>query len=273
MDTIFIVLLLAIVQGITEYLPVSSSGHLVILQHLFGITEPEILFDLVLHAGTLSALIVYYRKFILILITDAINSIMMILRSNESLTGLYKKNDNFRFIVLIIIGNIPTAFIGLFFKEEFQSLFRSTDAVGVALLFTGTILFATRFINSDNNHQNLTIPIALLIGVAQGFAIVPGISRAGITICIALFMKVNRELSARFSFMLSVPAIIGALLIEFDTGTVSNNFTSIEYIVGFFVALLSGFAALLLLILLVKRDALFWFAFYCFAVAGIVLIT
>lgn len=245
--------LLGLVQGITEFLPVSSSGHLVLSQKLLGLHEPEMLFDVAVHVGTLFAVLMVFRA-----------DLYAMLR------GLWASDTQARqgrrMLMLVIAGSIPTALMGLIFKDTFEALFASITAVGLALLVTGFILMATHYApQATRGLEQTGWGRAVLIGIAQGMAITPGISRSGTTIAAGLLLGLERELAARFSFVLSIPAILGALALQIkDLGATSQT-PMAPLIVGAVVAAITGYAALKLLIKLVKGGRLHWFAFYCWA--------
>lgn len=256
-------LVLGVVQGATEYLPVSSSGHLVIAQHLLGFTEPALLFDIVLHLGTLAAVVWYYRDDLKKLVRQSLLGIREVLAGSAA-SEVQAKYPGFRLAVLIVVGTIPTAVLGLTFEETFESLFGSVRATGAMLMVTGLILVASRLApNNGRGIGQMRALDALLIGLAQGLAITPGISRSGATIATALLLGIERETAARFSFLLSIPSILGALLLELGDSGTEAAYPSL--VVGFLAALVTGYACLALLVYLVKRGRLAWFAPYCFA--------
>ena len=263
-------LVLGLIQGITEFLPVSSSGHLVLGQRLLGITQPEILFDIVLHVATLLAVLLYFRRDLSSLLMELYH-LPKVLTGSPGLGGAWRERQNFRMIVLIVLASVPTALIGFAFKDLFESLFASTLAVGLALVGTGTVLFATKFARPrQRSLKEFTIPDALLIGVAQGLAITPGLSRSGLTISAALLLGLDRDLAGRFSFLIFIPAILGALLLEASSLSMSS-FTWFDSAVGFFSALAAGIVALTFLLKIVRRGSFHYFAYYCW-LAGIVAI-
>jgi len=258
--------ILGIVQGLTEFLPVSSSGHLVLGQRLFGFTSPELFFDIVLHLGTLLAVLIVFRA-------DVRTLTFEIIRAPRTVTGpggirnAYRNRANFRLLILILIGSIPTALVGVVFKLYFESFFASSLVVGLALLITGAVLFATRLVRERGRGLiEFGLAQALAIGLVQGLAVTPGISRSGLTICTGLFLGLDRTLAARYSFLLSVPAILGALLIEAG-GSGGGAFNSLDLGLGFLTALFSGWAALVILLKMVKGGRLHYFSYYCWLAA------
>lgn len=245
--------ILGLVQGLTEFLPVSSSGHLVLGQHLLNIDEPSMLFNVAVHVGTLAAVLAVFR-----------GDLIAMLR------GLWERGEEGRrgrrLIWLVAVGTLPTALIGLLFKDVFEALFSSIRTVGIALLVTGALLFITRLVpKGTRNEERTGMGRALLIGLAQGMAITPGISRSGTTIAIALLLGVDRKLAAHYSFLLSIPAILGALLLQVREIQPNQSVDLAPLLVGGVVAAIVGYGALRVLLKLVQSGRLHWFAPYCWA--------
>lgn len=271
MNTIEAIVLGAI-QGLTEFLPVSSSGHLVLFQNLFGLKEPELLFDICLHVGTLAAvLIVFYRE-----ILDILTALVRIpgrLRSAGGIANLLAGDRSIRMALLIVVGSIPTAVIGLLFKEITDRLFGSLTIVGCMLLVTGTLLWLTRAIRSQGRPvEQTTLKDAIVIGIVQGLAILPGISRSGSTIATALFLGVDRTVAGRYSFLLSIPAIVGALALSLDTPELHTTIPLETILAGSVISAAIGWLALLILLRVVDRGQLHRFAPYCWIVGAITLV-
>lgn len=240
-----------ILQGITEFLPISSSGHLVILHTLFGYTEPKVLEDVLLHAGTLVAIIIFFRKDII---------------------GLVKDRKS---VFLIVIGSIPIIIAVLIFGDFVEKCFSSIRTVGIALLITGTWLLLASLVSksAEDNTEGLKIsPLhALLIGISQAIALFPGISRSGATISTALMLKRSRDTAFRFSFLLSIPALFGAVLYKAgDITEISSNELTIMAL-GSIIACFTGLAALWCLRKVLIKGKLYYFSLYCFA-AGLAVI-
>ena len=262
--------LLGLIQGITEFLPVSSSGHLVLGQRLLGITQPELLFDIILHLATLLAVLAYFRQDLKSLLMEFFN-LPKVIKGNPGLVRAWQERPEFKLMGLIVIASAPTAVIGFAFKDLFESLFASTMAVGLALLITGTILFSTKFVRPrERSIKQFTALDAIMIGLAQGLAITPGLSRAGLTISAGLLLGLNRDLVGRFSFLIFIPAILGALVLEATSLSVSS-FTLLDSAVGFVTALLAGIVALHFLLKIVRKGAIHYFSYYCW-LAGLVAI-
>ncbi|MFQ6069668.1 MAG: undecaprenyl-diphosphate phosphatase [Candidatus Aminicenantales bacterium] len=256
------IVLLGIIQGLTEFFPVSSSGHLVLFQNLFGLREPQILADVMLHVGTVISLLIFLRR-----------DLVDLSRSLIRFAGAPKqkiKDPQIKILFYLLIASLPTALIGYFFHDFFISLFASLRAVGAALLITACFLFATRFAR-ERGKETFLHPF--LIGILQGAAIVPGFSRSGLTIGGALMLGWKRGTAARFSFLLSIPAILGAALFELKTAEAASLPWSL-LLAGTAVAAITGYFALVFLVRLINRGKFFSFAFYCFfAGAGALIIS
>ena len=265
-------ILLGVVQGLTEFLPISSSGHLVLFQNLLGFREPELLFDICLHVGTLLAVCAVYLRDIVSILGTLIR-IPTLAKTDGGYRNLYVTNEQVRIAVLIVIGSIPTAIIGLMFKDIAEHLFSSIGIVGCMLLVTGCLLWFTRKLETTGRSvKSMKARDALLIGITQGLAILPGISRSGSTISIALYLGIDRTTAGRYSFLLSIPAILGALLVSFDSDITQTTIPTVIILLGAAAATISGYLALKLLLLLVHRGKLYRFAPYCWMVGVIALI-
>jgi len=259
-------IVLGIIQGLSEFLPVSSSGHLVLFQHLFGLKEPELLFDICLHVGTLMAVLIVFYKEILEILT-ALLQIPSRMKQAGGLLRLFQVDPAIRMALLIVVGSIPTALIGLVFKEMTDKLFGSILLVGCMLLVTGSLLWFTRNISGRGRQVEKTwMKDALIIGVVQGLAILPGISRSGSTISTALFLGVDRKMAGRYSFLLSIPAIVGALVLGLDTPELHTTIPLMTILLGSIASALTGWLALVILLKVVDRGQLHRFAPYCWVV-------
>jgi undecaprenyl-diphosphatase len=267
-------LILGFVQGVTEFLPISSSGHLVILQNLFGMAEPQVFFDVMLHVGTLAAIFVVFRKEIGELVRDSLGTVFGRRPSGQS---------GGHMLTSIVVGCIPTALIGIVFSKQFERMFASMTAAGFGLLLTGVILMGTEWkgmrpADSEScGSDRIRLAHALLIGTAQGLAIFPGISRSGTTIVVALLLGVERELAARFSFLLAIPAILGALALELK-GTMSAAHAVSETagmtatLFGTAIAAIIGIIALRILLRVVRGGRISLFAYYCWLVGFVAIV-
>jgi undecaprenyl-diphosphatase len=239
-------LLLGAIQGLTEFLPVSSSAHLVIMQKVLGMSGEELVLSIVLHLGTLLALILFFFKDIL----EAIRN---------------RKLLSYIMIVTLITGTI--AFLG---KDLFEKLFSSTKLVAVALICTGIILILTRKIK-ENKRTSLNLKDALILGVVQGIAVIPGISRSGITISSLLFRKIDRETCIRFSFVAAIPVMLGAMLLEARDIGYSFMLEPVNFTVGFVFSFLIGLFSLNVLKMVLQKAKLYYFGYYCIIIAVITL--
>ena len=251
-------ILLGLVQGLTEFLPVSSSGHLAIAQHfLHGFEQPGVLFDVLLHVGTFVAVILYFRSEITLLVFSPFRS------GDEA--RLYR-----RLLLLLVAGSVPTAVIGLTFKNFFEGLFHNIPVVSLMLLVTGTLLFVSeRFRRSGRKEAELTLGDALVVGLIQGLAIIPGISRSGSTIATLLLKGVNGETAARFSFLLALPAVFGAALLSIKDLEAMPTGDIPVYLAGTGIAFITGLLSIHLLMGVIRKKRLFAFAVYCWLAGGV----
>ncbi len=257
--TVLEAILLGIIQGLTEFLPISSSGHLVIVQALMpNFTPPGVLFDLWLHLGTLVAVIIYFRQDI----KDILQSLYPVHNADPS-----SRKDRRKLAGLIIAGSLPTALIGFGFKSRLEALFELAWLAAIMLLVTGLLLWlADKITDTRRNLTQMGTLDAIIIGTVQGIAIIPGISRSGSTIAAGIYRKLDRELAARYSFLLSIPAIMGASLLEAKgLGKLWESLDVLTLASGFLCAFFSGYLAIGLLMKLVVRQKLSFFAYYCWA--------
>jgi len=241
------IFLLSFIQGVSEFFPISSSGHLVIFQELLGFRNIALVYDIFFHIGTLFSVLIFFSK-------DLINLV----------TGIRKK-ENLHYISLLITASIPTALIGLLFKDQLEAMFDKSDMVGYFLLVTALIIFISRFMRIDKPNDFIA---AFMIGVFQGMAIIPGLSRSGLTISVGLILSMGFLFSFRFSFLLSIPAILGALILEFSKIPFSDG-QLLYLFAGTLFSAIFGFAALYLLKKIILKQKFFYFAYYCLF-AGII---
>jgi len=260
-------LFLGFIQGITEFLPVSSSGHLVIFQNIFGLKEPNLFFDVSLHFGTLLAVLIVLKQEVFSLIRGSFCFLTYTLRGQRD--NLSEQDRTMaRLAGLIAIGLIPTGLIGFFLRDVFQLLFNSILAVGIMLLITGTILWITKMTGEgDKDTGTVSVLDAILIGFVQGLSIAPGISRSGSTIALALFRKLKKDLAVRFSFLLSIPAILGAMVLEWENPLLHEG-ELLNVCAGTIIAAVSGYICLKILIRMVQKGHLYYFSPYCGAVGS-----
>ncbi len=251
-------LLLAVVQGLTEFLPVSSSGHLVLFQHFLGVREGDVFFDVILHVGTLGSILVVYRR-----------EILRLLKFDRAATG---------YLVSLAVGTLPAVVLGLLFKSHIEELFHSPVFAAGGLVFTAGILFSTRFSGFSEPLGNPWEPKApalgraLMIGVAQACAILPGISRSGSTIAAALWAGLPRAEAARFSFLLSIPAVGGALVLQLMDGQTSSPDETGRLLLAGLAAFAVGLVAIRWTALAVVQAHFWKFSFYCLFVGVAVLL-
>lgn len=245
-------LILGIIQGLTEFLPVSSSGHLELGTYFLGVqSEDNLLFSIILHGATACSTIVIFRKDIV-----------------EIIRGIFQFewNESTRFAAMIILSMIPVGIVGVFFEDQIERLFGgSILLVGFMLLITALLLAVTYF--SKNNAADLSLPKSFVIGLAQAIAIMPGISRSGATISTALLLGVDKQKAARFSFLMVLPPIIGAMLLKtkqfIEQPELVTSISGLNLTVGFLAAFLSGLLACKWMIAIVQKGKLIYFAIYC----------
>lgn len=277
-------IVMGIVQGATEFLPVSSSGHLAIFGKLFGMNEPDLTFEILLHLGTLLAVfVVYFRdiKRLIVegfgIIADACVNVALFLKNSvqgdkEPVKYRHIVNSSYRkFVMLIIVSTIPTAIIGLLMSDIVELVSKNLLIVGICLLLTSCLLLLCDMIGAGTKKpKNITYTNAFVIGICQGAATLPGISRSGTTITACRISGFDKKLAVKYSFIMSIPAVLGAAVLElkdFFAEISSCNYLG-QYIVGTIVAALTGFLCMKLLMLLVKKNKFKYFAAYC-VVAGI----
>ena len=266
-------IILGIIQGLTEFLPVSSSGHLVLFQKLFGLKEAELFFDVCVHRGTLLAVVVVFRQEI----TNIVAAIIRLFAKtgpSQTIRQRMESDADLKMALLIVIGTIPTALLGFLFRGIADRLFASALIVGMMLIITGLLLWLTRWATTDfarTGAPRLTSGKAFAIGIIQGLAIIPGISRSGSTISIGMLLGIHRELAARYSFLLCIPAIIGAGLLSLKEGLSRPDSAIYVSLLGAVTAAVVGYGALRSLLHVVKNGRLHWFAPYCW-LAGVLAI-
>jgi len=243
-------IILGIVQGITEFLPISSSGHLLIGRNIFNISSQMTgsFIEIFLHGGTLLSILVYWKK-------DIINNFSDV-----------KKGD-YNLLVSIVLATLPAAIVGIIFKDYINNYFYNPENLyylAANYLFLSIILFSTKS-KINSKYDELTYKLALFIGLAQCFAILPGISRSGITIGIAILLGVNSKTSTKFSFMLAIPILmftfIGSFIENFNVFTQSDIFW--QLICGFIISFIFGYIAIDFLVKLIQKHRLWYFSFYC----------
>lgn len=261
---------LGILQGLTEFLPISSSGHLVLAQTFLGLKEPLVFFDVMLHVGTLAAVFVVYREAIGKLAIGGVSTLVDAQFWRKP-SAAFNASTELKFISLILLGSIPTGVIAVLFKDQLESFFHEVELVSIMLILTGLILQLPRLRKRDVASSELKTWHAQLVGIAQGCAITPGISRSGTTISLALFLGVPAKTAAEYSFLLSIPAIIGAVVLKIrDVG----DTTIPLYIVaaGMLAAFIVGYLALRLLLAVLNRGKFSLFSYYCIVLGAVSLL-
>jgi undecaprenyl-diphosphatase len=251
-------ILLGILQGLTEFLPVSSSGHLALVEHFAGIESPGVTFEVFVHFGTALAVIVFFRRRIEAIITAV---------AGRVLDRPHSPEDS-RIGILLLVGTVPAATVGVLLGEVVEAAFDSPRVVSVALILTGVVLWLTRWVSSGEKPHG-SIRDALLIGTAQAIAIVPGMSRSGWTVSAGLALGLTRRAAAEFAFLLAVPVILGATAVSAGDALRSGAGIEAPLIAGTAAAFLSAIPAIHLLLRAVTAGRLYRFSYYCW-IAGAV---
>lgn len=258
-------IILGAVQGISEFLPISSSGHLIIVPHLLGV-ETGLAFDVILHVGTLVAIFTFFWKDIINIIKGFIVSIINLTEGFDKFKDGLRRVPEERFAWLILIATIPTGIIGLLFNNAVETIFRGTVFVGLFLIITGIILYYSERHSSGNiTEKDMSFKQAITIGICQGIAVLPGISRSGATIASGLCLGLNREYAARYSFLLSVPAVVGAAVFKVKDLAIIDATTTV-LVAGFLSSVIFGYLSIKLLMKMIEGWSLDIFAYYCWIV-------
>ena len=275
----FEAILLGLIQGLTEFLPVSSSGHLEIGKALLGVeTTDDLLFTTMVHAATVLSTIVVFRK----QIWDLLSGFFGGLKGLKVENGVLVCNDQTDYLLKMVVSMIPVFVVGVFFKDQVESLFGSITVVGVALVMTALLLFFSDYasrpghksIFPENTYRNgISYWQALAVGLGQAFAVIPGLSRSGTTISTGLICGVKREVMAQFSFLMVLVPILGETFLEIVGGEFgASSVGALPLVLGFVSAFVSGLFACKVMIALVKRARLSWFALYCLLAAAAIFI-
>ena len=245
-------LVLGVVQGATEFLPVSSSGHLVIFQTVLGVELDGIVFEVVVHVATLFSILLVYRSRVADLARDAYRG----------------HGDAWGYVGLLAVATLPAVLVGGLFQEEVEALFDGQVTPGVALLVTGVLLWSTRGALARAVKERPFLTAALLMGVAQAIALVPGISRSGATVVTALWLGLQVREAAAFSFLMAVPAIAGALVLMMPELEAGGGPGAVPLALGGLAAAVTGVLAIKTFVAMLERKSFFWFAPYCWAVGA-----
>lgn len=265
--------ILGFVQGVAEFLPISSSGHLTLFQHFFGMEEPDNLFNVLLHFATLLAVCIYYFRDVVEMVTEFFRGLACLLLRRRQGGDIPEAR---RMVLLVVVGTLPL-FAVLLIKDYVEALGSSPVFVSCALLVTGCILFfSDRMARGRKTARTATLKDVLLVGVAQGLATVPGLSRSGCTISAGMAMGFERKFAVRYSFLMSLPAVLGATILEVKDvlemeGGLASGLLS-KYLVGMVVAGVVGYFSIRLVNLLAAKGKFGAFAYYCWAAGVIALI-
>lgn len=256
-------ILLGAMQGITEFLPVSSSGHLAVLHYFFGNSPDNLVFDIAVHIGTALSVVVVYRSILKQIIID----LYRYLRFKE-------QNVGSKLALYVVIGSLPAAVVGIFFKDYFVAAFSNLNVVIAGFIFTGIILFMTRSRKVDSSDflslgikTDVNPKRAIIIGLSQAFAILPGVSRSGSTIAAGLFTGLSNKEAALFSFLLALPAIFGAGLLQIKDLQHFNTHQLFILVCGLLTSFTVGFFALKLLLKFVQKGRIYFFSYYLWSLA------
>lgn len=281
-------IILGVVQGIAEFLPISSSGHLALFKKLFGLSDVGLTYDILLHAGTLVAVFIVYWSDIWKLIKEGIGIVIDVCRNiGRFFAALFRKkkasyirivNTTYRkFVMLIIVSTIPTGILGIVFKKIFNLDNPSLIIPGISLLITGCMLLIVDDLPAGNKTpKEMTYKNSIILGIAQGIATLPGISRSGTTLTVGILNGLDRKFAIKYSFIMSIPAILGACVLDIkDLFSPSNAVTGTElayYMVGAVVAAIVGYICIRTLLVLFKNRKVKYFSYYCFAVGAIAIV-
>ena len=272
--TISSAIILGIVQGVAEFLPISSSGHLAVLQNLFDLSagEDHLFFDVLLHLGTLISICVCYWGDIVAMVRE----VFIVLRGGRRADGTPVQGHlgAARLFLMIVVGTLPL-FLVLPINDKVEELYYITPFIGAALLLTGCVLFVSdKMAPGTRTERNMRFRDALTIGLCQCVATIPGLSRSGTTITAGCFVGFDRKFAVRFSFLMSIPAILGANILTLKDAITENTIIVSEipvYLVGVAVAAVVGYACIRLLKMIADKGKFGWFAYYCWAAGLIVL--
>lgn len=252
---LFEAVILGLLQGLAEFLPISSSGHLVLFQKILHIDEPSMTFDILLHLGTLIPIFIVFR---------------------DDLLSIIKKPFQ-KLTYMLIIATLPTVIVALLFKDSIEAMFETGRFLSVSFIITGVLLlYADKIPSADRKDDNLSALDAIIIGIMQAVAITPGISRSGSTIAGGLFRRLDKVFAAKFAFLMSIPAVLGALVLEIKDvitdGVPLENIFSAPYFFGILTAAFSGYVAIKFMMELVNKSKLKYFSYYVIALGALILI-
>lgn len=270
--SLFQAIILGIFQGVAEFLPISSSGHLAVLQTLFGITEGNLFFTEMLHLGTLVSIIIVYFNDIYKMIVEFFSLIFDLIKGKK----IKKLTVHQKLALFIIIASVPTGIIGIVFGDFFEAMYTSILPIGIAFMVTGVLLWVIEKVNSKKKDiSKMTASDALFVGFIQGAAILPGISRSGSTIVACLFRGLDKELATRFSFLIAIPATLGAALLGIVDVIKSDTAVLIDMplIVGVVLSAIVGIISIKFLVRILNKNKLHYFSYYLWIVGAITIIS
>ena len=265
--TLFQSVILGIDQGLTEFLPISSSGHLVLFQNLFGMKEPMMAFDVALHGATLLVVVVYFWKDVCDVLSDFVESIQAKISKKPVLTSAPQPPHKGLW-VCILITLIPTGLIAVFFKDFFEHGFSKLGFIAIRWFVMGILfILSQRFQKGKKDLAMISYGDAFWIGLVQGIALMPGVSRSGSTILIGLWLGLRKDTAAKFSFLISIPAILAAMAMELRHGVHFFSAYSVPTCAGFLAAAVTGYIAIRWLMDFVRKGRFYLFGYYCIAIS------
>lgn len=259
---IFDSVILGALQGVTEFLPISSSGHLVLAESVLGLKVDALKsFDVAVHMGTLVSILIYFWKDFV----GLVNAFFRILFWRR------KKDEYEKLIGFIILGTLPAVFAGLFLGDKIDEIFRGVEMVGVSMMTTAILFLIAEYANKNSAKSSVNFVKSFIIGLFQAIALIPGVSRSGSTISAGLLQKMKREDAARFSFLLGIPAIAGAGVLTFmGDSSAAQELELVPIIVGFLLSAFVGFGAIYFLMKFLKNHSLKIFSLYLLVVGAVV---
>jgi undecaprenyl-diphosphatase len=259
--TILQAVLLGLLQGLTEFLPISSSGHLVLAEHFLGVApSADVTFEIFVHFGTLMSVVVVLWKEIKVVVLEVLSTAA----DPRNFRGRYKEREELRLAIYLFVASIPAAIVGLRFEDSISAAFQDPKLVSVMLIFTGLFLYLTR-IARPREGKHFSLWSSILVGCAQALAIIPGLSRSGLTISTAMYVRISPDRAARFSFLLALPVIAGGTILHVKDllveGVGAEGLLTVA--LGTATAFVSGFLAIRFLLRLVEKGKFSVFSIYC----------
>ncbi len=260
------IIIVAIIQGLTEFLPVSSSAHLAIAQYVLGLESPGVTLEVFLHFGTFLSVLVIFWKDVIAIISAFLLNFWKVWKYPQ----IMKENEDFRMAIYILISMVPAGIVGILVRDTIDKAFANITLIAIALLVTGLVLFLTQW--AQNQKQPLNGWRVAVMGIVQAIAIIPGISRSGSTISAGMFLGMPREKIARFSFLMALPLIFGATILEAKEAFANVDFAWSGIIIGTITAFIFGYFAVKWLLKVTIKGKLHFFGFYCLVLGFITLI-